>query len=368
MNKQKGDVLVIVSIVIIVSALSVTGIAMFLNQSQDRSIVTTDNDLDKQVATSSEVQSKISQTATEIKTESPSLVVSTSSLSEKKTGETVPVNPKVKLMVLLSSTKTPMSVQADPPPLKTCDPSSMCYELGTNVTLRPTDSSTVYSWTGCDQSGNDSRGNYCTVKLSSIGDYIINVGLSGDQEALPVATSHDIATIAVQLSSDSPDEKVVNVPLPSTLQNAILGVFSFNSQNQNSTLNELAIKINYNNGDVTKVVRNVRIFNGSAQYVATSFSIDGIAKFTNLNIPLTLNIWKDLVLKVDVLPTIGSASVISATLRPETIKAVDNNSHQASVRGYMQGSAVPSYVEAVSYLSGRSIDFNTRICNGGVCR
>jgi hypothetical protein len=110
-----------------------------------------------------------------------------------------------------------------------------------------------------------------------------------------------------------------------------LGGFRLKSANQDATINSLSFMVSRSNATpLTSIISNVRLSDGANTYNAASVSADGRITFNNLNIRLAQDQWRDLFLRVDVLPGVSYVSAI-ARLSASSITGVSANNDAISL-------------------------------------
>lgn len=125
----------------------------------------------------------------------------------------------------------------------------------------------------------------------------------------------------------TPDTRTDNISSTNTTEGEILGVFAVKLQNQSGKISQLAFNINNSAGtsNATLLFQNVQLYSGT-QFLGGAYSLSaaGVATFVNMSIPLTVDVWKELTLKADVLAT-STAFSASSTIDVSTVVGVDDN-------------------------------------------
>ncbi|MFA5023046.1 MAG: peptidoglycan-binding protein, partial [Candidatus Paceibacterota bacterium] len=165
--------------------------------------------------------------------------------------------------------------------------------------------------------------------------------------SVTLSSTGSAADIIPTLSQNSPLAGPKTISTTVTTSNVELADFRLRSQNQSSTVNGLVVNITTdpNYGAVSSYISNVRIVDGATSYGAASFTGNGtgVATFTNLNIPLSQDVNKELKVLVDVAAT-GTNFAASTTLDASGITAVDANYNAATISGVARASATADVV------------------------
>jgi hypothetical protein len=139
------------------------------------------------------------------------------------------------------------------------------------------------------------------------------------------------AEIATAIGSDNAFRHFVYTSLSSVTPDVSLGGFRLKSANQDATINSLSFMVSRSNATpLTSIISNVRLSDGANTYNAASVSADGRITFNNLNIRLAQDQWRDLFLRVDVLPGVSYVSAI-ARLSASSITGVSANNDAISL-------------------------------------
>jgi len=170
----------------------------------------------------------------------------------------------------------------------------------------------------------------------------VAIGSTGAGAAtFTLSSTGSVADISTKISSNAPATQATVAVSATVPKNDItLGIFSLKSANNDSTINGLNLQTNTSvfTASQTGIFSNVRIIIGSNTYGALSYSAAGLATFTNLNIPLTQDVWTDVKLIADVAAT-STDVIASSTLLAATINAIDSTYTAATVGGVAMASA-----------------------------
>ena len=129
--------------------------------------------------------------------------------------------------------------------------------------------------------------------------------------SITLSSTGSIADLYTRVGINTPDTRTVNISTTNVTTDQILGVFDVKVQNQGGTINTIGFSINNNKGLATSTLfQNIRLYDGSTLLGGASSLAAGQPTFTNLTIPLTMDTWKSLTLKADVL---SSATAFTAT-------------------------------------------------------
>jgi hypothetical protein len=176
-----------------------------------------------------------------------------------------------------------------------------------------------------------------TVTVSTDANSVRTVNGLGITDSTGVAQSNSVtlsstgstADLNSRVSPSTPDATTLNISSTNVTPDVTLGVFDVKVVNQGATLSAMNFTIQNNKGSATvtaaKLFQNVRLYSGTTLLGgATTFSGD-TATFTNLSIPLTVESWKSLTLKADVVATTTTSFAASSTIDVSTIVGVDTN-------------------------------------------
>jgi hypothetical protein len=124
----------------------------------------------------------------------------------------------------------------------------------------------------------------------------------------------------------TPDTRTESISSTNTTSDVTLGVFDLKLQNQSGKITALNFTINNSKSyNATTLFQNVRLYDGSTMLAgAYSLASNGTVQFTQLNIPLTVDQWKALTLKADVIATTSAFSA-SSTIVSSSVTGVDAN-------------------------------------------
>jgi peptidoglycan hydrolase-like protein with peptidoglycan-binding domain len=180
-----------------------------------------------------------------------------------------------------------------------------------------------------------------------------------------LSSTGSVADITTRISPNAPatqSTKTVSATVPT---NGIeLGVFSLKSANNSSTVNAMNFTIQTNPAFTqTGLFSNLRIVVGSQSYGAIAFgtnaagsTVNGLVRFTNLNIQLPQDQWTDVKLVADVAAT-STDVYASSTLVATSIDAIDSTYTAATVGGQAMASAPAgsSQTSANTFLTVNSV-------------
>ena len=148
---------------------------------------------------------------------------------------------------------------------------------------------------------------------------------SGNTTSVTLSSTGSVGDLNTRISASTPDSQTFNISTSNVTTDQVLGVFDVKLQNQSGILNQLSINIGNSVSAATSTLfQNVRLYvDGTA--VAGAYSLAaGQPTFTNLNIPLTVDVWKSLTIKADVLAR-ATAFSASSTIIADSVVGVDNN-------------------------------------------
>lgn len=171
-----------------------------------------------------------------------------------------------------------------------------------------------------------------------------------------LSATGNIADISTRVSPNAPASQVSQVISATVATNNVeLGIFSLKSSNNSSTVQALNVLLKTDPAfAMTGLFSNVRLVDGATTYGALSFTDAGTATFSNLNIPLSQDVWKDLRVVADVAAT-SSTVKASTTLDASTINAIDSTYTQANVGGATYTSATNDQTSANTQLTTNSM-------------
>jgi len=180
-----------------------------------------------------------------------------------------------------------------------------------------------------------------------------NPGGAG-HSSFTLASTGSVADISTRVGGSAVQVSQVVSATVST-NNVELGVFGLKSANNSATVQSLAVNIATNpNFSKTGLFSNVRLMDGSTSYGALTFTDLGVATFTNLNLSLSQDVWKDLKVVADIAAT--STNVLaSSTLDASTINATDSTYTQATVGGVAYITATNDQTSANTLLTINSM-------------
>lgn len=158
------------------------------------------------------------------------------------------------------------------------------------------------------------------------------------------------ANIFTRLSPNSPLARIAPISATQPTSDVVLGIYGLKSENTGSKVNAMnfTVQTDPSWGNVTTLLSSLRLRDGDRTYGATSFNNAGLATFTNLNIDLTQDVWKDLTLLMNVNAT-SSAVKASSTMVASSITGIDTNDNALTISGGNQtGSNVTLSANAIS--------------------
>jgi peptidoglycan hydrolase-like protein with peptidoglycan-binding domain len=209
---------------------------------------------------------------------------------------------------------------------------------GVNAVVSPTGGNTTFIVTADVLAASDKiTGQTVTVSIPS--GSIRTLNGKGYTDSLGFASGN---TTAVTLSSTgstgdlytsiahTPDTTTTNISTTNVTAGVTLGIFDLKLQNQSGNLNTLVFNVNDNKGSSfagPTLFQNVGLYDGST-YLGGAYTFSsanpGVVTFVNLNVPLTVDVWKSLTLKADVLATSTAFTASSTFVKASTV-GVDNN-------------------------------------------
>ncbi len=143
--------------------------------------------------------------------------------------------------------------------------------------------------------------------------------------SVTLSSSGSIADLYTRVGINTPDTRTVNISTTNVTEDQILGVFDVKVQNQGATINTLVFNINTSKSLMTasQFFQNVRLYDGSTFLGGASTLSATQATFTNLTVPLTMDSWKSLTLKADVIAS-STAYSASSTLVASSVVGTDS--------------------------------------------
>ena len=146
-----------------------------------------------------------------------------------------------------------------------------------------------------------------------------------------LSSTGSVADITARISPSSPLARQQVTSLTQTTNDVVLGVIGLKSANNIATLNTLTIGVTSTAGTST-ALSNVRLYDGSTSYGGT-WNAGNTVTFSNLNLPLSLDTYKDFTIKTDV--AASSTGVVAITLAPNTtnVVGIDANYNVPTVTG-----------------------------------
>lgn len=168
--------------------------------------------------------------------------------------------------------------------------------------------------------------------------YTDSFGLSSGQgsaataasgNSIVLSTTGSTGTVFTRISPSTPPQRIVVTSNTQQTTNVVLGVFGLKVQNQNATLNSLAVNINTGTATAsyatTSLISNLRLQVGGQTYGANSLAA-GNTTFTNMSVPMTADVWTDATLIADIASGYNSNNITaSSTLVAASIGGVDSN-------------------------------------------
>ena len=144
-----------------------------------------------------------------------------------------------------------------------------------------------------------------------------------------LSSTGSVADIYARVSPSSPTTRQQVVSLTQTTSDVVLGIFSLKSANNSSTLNTLNVAINGLGATPSQSLSNIRLYDGSQSYGGT---LSGTTTtFSNLNIALSQDVWKDFTVKADVAQAQNGTASTSLTANTSNIVVTDANYNTATV-------------------------------------
>lgn len=206
--------------------------------------------------------------------------------------------------------------------------------------------------------------------------YTDSVGLgtafSSGANTITLSGTGSTGDLYTRISPTTPSTRTENVSSSNTTYDEVLGAFDVKLQNQSGTLNTVVVNINTNNAayNVPTMIQNVRLYDGSTLLGgASTFTAanPGVATFTNLTIPLTVDVWKTLTVKADVLATSTSFQA-SSTLVAASVVGTDTNYNTITLSNASNrtGNDVTFVPNAGLTLSNLSFTSKTNVNTNGV--
>lgn len=143
---------------------------------------------------------------------------------------------------------------------------------------------------------------------------------------LTLSSTGSTGDLNSRISPVTPATQTLNISSTNVTEGVTLGIFDLKLVNQGGTINALNFTVQNNKGySATTLFQNVQLYEGST-FIGGAYSLasNGTITFTNLNIPMTQDVWKSLTLKADVLAT-STAFSASSTVDVSTVTGVDSN-------------------------------------------
>lgn len=157
---------------------------------------------------------------------------------------------------------------------------------------------------------------YCSNGYLSMASFSCPAGCSN-------GVCNNTSIVLNRLSSSSPLDRKIIVSRDTITPNIILGVYGLKAENLDAKITNLSYKMNVINGQMSEIGSKIRLVDGSSVYYGI---LNGnIVTFSNLNISLKKNIWKDLTLNFDAIPTTKADVSITAEMEKSGIVGVDIN-------------------------------------------
>ena len=155
-----------------------------------------------------------------------------------------------------------------------------------------------------------------------------------------LTSTGSVAIISTRVGTASPavdQSQVVSATVATN--NVPLGYYGLKAQNNNATLNSfnVSVQTNPNYGNVSQLISNVRLVDGSTSYGSTQVGSTNVFTFSNLNIALTQDSWKEFKVVADIAAT-SSDVAASTTLVSSTLNLVDANYNSVTSLGSDQTS------------------------------
>jgi peptidoglycan hydrolase-like protein with peptidoglycan-binding domain len=153
--------------------------------------------------------------------------------------------------------------------------------------------------------------------------YTDSVGINSSFN-VTLSSTGSIADLYTRVGVNTPDTRTVNISTTNVTADQTLGVFDVKVQNQGGTINTISFNINNSRGfSAATLFQNVRLFDGNTFLGGASTLSATQATFTNLTIPLTLDTWKSLTLKADVIAS-STAYSASSTIVASSVVGTDS--------------------------------------------
>ena len=155
-----------------------------------------------------------------------------------------------------------------------------------------------------------------------------------------LTSTGSVAIVSTRVGTASPavdQSQVVSATVATN--NVPIGYYGLKAQNNNATLNSfnVSVQTNPNYGNVAQLISNVRLVDGSTSYGSTQVGSTGVFTFSNLNIALTQDSWKEFKVVADVAATSTDVAA-STTLVSSTLNLVDANYNSVTSLGSDQTS------------------------------
>lgn len=205
----------------------------------------------------------------------------------------------------------------------------------------------------------------------SVGGAAFPASSGAGERAFTLTSTGSKADIATRISpASAPTTRSQVISSTVTTSGVVLGVYSVKATNNSATLQSVnfTIQTNPSGTPYANLFSNVRLLDGSASYGSVLSS--GTATFTNLNIALAQDAWKDLTLVADIAATTSDVTA-SSTLVASTISAVDTNYNTATISGSNQTAAnvlMTINSMSISNTSAAVTQSLTDVANGPVTR
>lgn len=186
---------------------------------------------------------------------------------------------------------------------------------------------------------------------------------STNVNTVTLTSTGSVASIYTRISPASPSAGQQVVSLTQTTSDVTLGAFSLKSTNDSSTLNTFKVALTGTAANFS----NYRLFvNGSS--VAGGTISSSTITFSNMNVPLSLDTWTDVVIKADIKadPTLDADVHLTLTSDTTNVVVTDANYGTPTVNaGTRTSNAITLTVNSVA-VSGTSATLGSSIVQSNV--
>ena len=160
-------------------------------------------------------------------------------------------------------------------------------------------------------------------------DNNLNGVVGNGQNTFTLSNTGSVADIYGRISPNSPATRQVATSLTQQTTDVVLGTFSLKSANNSSTLNTLTVNIS-GIANPLNVYSNVRLYDGSTSYGGV-IDTNGKVVFSNLNLALAQDAWKDLSINADIASGVTGTAVVALTSNTTNVVVTDSNYNTATV-------------------------------------